>query len=69
MRGGATAQQACEEAIARMIKITGDPKQVQVGLLALSPSGNVGAFAIQGGFTYALGTSSGNKMHEALHAI
>ncbi len=69
MRGGATAQQACEEAIARMIKITGDSKQVQVGLLALSPSGKVGAFAIRGGFTYALGNSSGNKMHEALHAI
>ena len=69
MRGGATAQQACEEVIARMIKITGDPKQVQVGLLALSRGGKVGAFAIQGGFTFALGNSSGNKMHEALHAI
>ena len=69
MRGGATAQQACEEAIARMLKITGDPKQVQVGLLALSRGGKVGAFAIQSGFTYALGNSSGNKMHEALHAI
>ena len=69
MRGGATAQQACEEAIARMIKITGDPKQVQVGLLALSRGGKVGAFAIQDGFTYALGNSSGNKMHEALHAL
>ena len=69
MRGGATAQQACEETIARMINITGDPKQVQVGLLALSCGGKVGAFAIQGGFTYALGNSSGNKMHEALHAI
>ena len=69
MRGGATAQQACEEAIARMIKITGDPKQVQVGLLALSRGGQVGAFAIQGGFTYALGNGAGNQMHEASHAI
>ena len=69
MRGGATAQQACEEAIARMIKITSDPKQVQVGLLALSYGGAVGAFAIQGGFTYALGNSSGNKMYEATHAL
>ncbi len=69
MRGGATAQQACEEAIARMIKITGDPKQVQVGLLALSRGGKVGAFAIQGGFTYALGNGAGNQMHEASHAI
>lgn len=69
MRGGATAQQACEEAIARMLKITGDPKQVQVGLLALSRGGKVGAFAIQGGFTYALGNGAGNQMHEASHAI
>jgi N4-(beta-N-acetylglucosaminyl)-L-asparaginase len=69
MRGGATAQQACEETIARMIKITGDPKKFQVGLLALSHGGKVGAFAIQGGFTYALGNSSGNQMHEALHAL
>ncbi|MSR34774.1 MAG: N(4)-(beta-N-acetylglucosaminyl)-L-asparaginase [Phycisphaerales bacterium] len=69
MRGGATAQQACEHAIARMIKITDDPKQVQVGVLALSCAGAVGAFAIQGGFTYALGNSAGNQMHEATHAI
>ncbi len=69
MRGGATAQQACEEAIARMLKITGDPKQVQVGLLALSRGGKVGAFGIQGGFTYALGNGAGNQMHEASHAI
>jgi N4-(beta-N-acetylglucosaminyl)-L-asparaginase len=69
MRGGATAQQACEEAIARMLKITGDPKQVQVGLLALSRGGKVGAFAIQGGFSYALGNGVGNQMHEASHAI
>ena len=69
MRGGATAQQACEETIARMIKITGDPKKFQVGLLALSRGGKVGAFAIQGGFTYALGNGAGNQMHEASHAI
>jgi len=69
MRGGSTAQQACEEAIARMLKITSDPKQVQIGLLALSHDGAVGAFAIQGGFTYALGNSSGNKMYEATHAL
>ncbi len=69
MRGGATAQQACEETIARMIKIIGEPKQVQVGLLALSRDGAVGAFAIQRGFTYALGNCSGNQMHEASHAL
>ncbi len=69
MRAGATAQQACQEAIARIIKIADDPKQVQVGVLALSRHATVGAFAIQDGFTYALGTSTGNNMHKSLHAL
>lgn len=69
MRGGDTAQQACEAAMARMLKLIDDPKQVQVGVLALSCGGKVGAFAVQDGFTYALGNSAGNHMHQATHAI
>jgi N4-(beta-N-acetylglucosaminyl)-L-asparaginase len=55
MRFGRTPEQACREAINRIVKR--DPakaKDIQVGFLALSKTGNVGAFSIAKGFTYAL---------------
>ena len=54
MRAGASPQEACEVAIARIIEKNGDPSQYQVGMLALDFSGRVGAFAVQTGFNYAL---------------
>jgi N4-(beta-N-acetylglucosaminyl)-L-asparaginase len=55
MRFGRTPEQACREAINRIVKR--DPakaKDIQVGFLALSKTGNVGAFSIAKGFTYAV---------------
>jgi N4-(beta-N-acetylglucosaminyl)-L-asparaginase len=55
MRFGRTPEQACQEAVRRIVKR--DPakaKDMQVGFLALSKKGEVGAFAIAKGFTYAL---------------
>lgn len=56
MRAGAAPQEACERAIARIIEKNGDPRSFQVGMLALDYEGRVGAFAVQKGFNYALGT-------------
>lgn len=55
MRAGATPQEACERAIARIVAKNGDPSRYQVGMLALDYQGRVGALAVQEGFTYALG--------------
>ncbi|MCE9620653.1 MAG: N(4)-(beta-N-acetylglucosaminyl)-L-asparaginase [Planctomycetes bacterium] len=69
MRFGASAQEACQEAVARMIRNTPDAGNFQVGVLALSRSGGVGAYSIQSGFTYAMGTAEGNEMRSAAHAF
>lgn len=61
MRHGMTPQEACEHAIARIIEKNGNPAEYQVGMLALDFRGRVGAFAVQKGFTYALGES----LHDA----
>jgi N4-(beta-N-acetylglucosaminyl)-L-asparaginase len=61
MRFGRTPEQACREAIRRIVKR--DPakaKDMQVGFLALSRKGEIGAYSIQKGFTYAV-TSADNK--------
>ena len=54
MRQGRTPQQACEEAVMRIVKRRPEAaKTLQVGFLALNAKGDVGAFAIQKGFVYA----------------
>ncbi|HLA95491.1 MAG TPA: N(4)-(beta-N-acetylglucosaminyl)-L-asparaginase [Pyrinomonadaceae bacterium] len=58
MRFGRTPEQACREAIRRIVKR--DPvkaKEMQVGFLALSRKGEIGAFSIQKGFTFAVTNS------------
>ena len=55
MRQGRSPQAACREAVARILKRKPDTaKDLQVGFLAISKQGEVGAWAIQQGFTYAL---------------
>ena len=55
MRQGRSPQQACEEAVRRIVrKRMTSAKDLQVGFLALSRNGEVGAYAIQKGFTYAV---------------
>ncbi|MEY3386522.1 MAG: hypothetical protein RIR53_1333 [Bacteroidota bacterium] len=54
MRYGATPQEACEEAIRRIVKKHPNWKEFQVGILAVDKNGRHGAYALQKGFTYAL---------------
>ncbi|WP_018971226.1 N(4)-(beta-N-acetylglucosaminyl)-L-asparaginase [Rudaea cellulosilytica] len=55
MRQGRSPQQACEEAVRRIVrKRMKAAKDLQVGFLALNRQGEVGAYAIQKGFTYAV---------------
>jgi N4-(beta-N-acetylglucosaminyl)-L-asparaginase len=55
MRQGRTPQEACEEAVHRIIKKRPDAtREMQVGFLAMRRDGSYGAYAIQKGFTYAV---------------
>ena len=55
MRQGLSPQQACKKAIERIIRIKKEKaKEIQVAFIALNKKGEVGAFAIQKGFNYAI---------------
>jgi len=66
MRNGMSPQQACTEAILRIVNKIEDYKEFQVGLIALDKSGNHGAYSIQKGFSYSL--SQGNK-HQIISSL
>lgn len=55
MRQGYHPEDACKEAVNRIIKKKPDTaKDIQVGFLAINKKGEHGAFAIQKGFSYAV---------------
>jgi N4-(beta-N-acetylglucosaminyl)-L-asparaginase len=66
MRQGKSPQQACEEAVSRIVKLTANRnknlKDIQVGFIALNKQGNYGAYCIQGGFNFAVNDTTGNKL-------
>jgi N4-(beta-N-acetylglucosaminyl)-L-asparaginase len=58
MRFGRSPEQACQEAIRRIIKRDlAKAKEMQVGFVAVSRTGEVGAFSIVKGFTYSVTNS------------
>jgi N4-(beta-N-acetylglucosaminyl)-L-asparaginase len=58
MRQGLSPEDACKEAVRRIIKKKPDiAKKIQVGFLALNKKGEYGAYAIQKGFSYAVCTA------------
>lgn len=65
MRMGMSAMAACHEAVEHIVKLRGDAvKDAQVAFLAIDNKGEVGAFAILPGFTYAVTDASG---HTTVH--
>jgi N4-(beta-N-acetylglucosaminyl)-L-asparaginase len=55
MRQGRSPQEACKEAVMRIVKRRPEAsKTIQVGFLAMNRAGEVGAYAIQHGFSYAV---------------
>lgn len=65
MRNGATPQEACEEAVKRIEKRHKNFKDFQVGFLAVNKAGEIGAYAVQPGFTYALYKDGQNKLFKS----
>ncbi len=62
MRNGASPQEAAEETVKRIIRKTPDFEQHQVGFLAVNKSGDIGAYAIQPGFNFALHRGDSNEL-------
>lgn len=65
MRQGRTPQEACEEAVRRLIAKNKNIKDIQAGFLAINKEGEVGAFAVHPGFNFAQATASGNVLNDA----
>lgn len=65
MRQGMSPQKACEVAVDRIRKKHANVKDFQVGFLAVNKAGEVGAFSVQPGFSYALHKHGENKLFQA----
>jgi len=66
MRHGRTPNEACREAVLRIVNK--DPENVkrQVGFIAVNKNGETGAFSLQPGFNYALYQDGENRMIDSL---
>jgi isoaspartyl peptidase/L-asparaginase-like protein (Ntn-hydrolase superfamily) len=62
MRNGLSPEEACKEAVIRIVKK--DPANVknQVGYIAVNKYGETGAYCLQPGFNYALFQDGTNRM-------
>lgn len=69
MRQGKSPQNACEEAVARVVKLMKlrkkELKDIQVGFIALNKNGEHGSYCVQSGFNYAVHDNSGNVLLDA----
>lgn len=67
MRQGRTPQEACEEAVARIIAKHDNMEGLQVGFLALDKKGNYGAYSVFNGFNFAVKSSDQSDLVDAGH--
>ena len=69
MRHGYTPEEACEEAVARIMKKHKNLKDLQVGFLAINKAGDFGGYSIYEGFNYAVRSRSLNEMVDAKYKL
>lgn len=62
MRNGLNPQQACEEAVKRIVSKLKNYKEFQVGYLAINKSAETGSYCIHPGFNYALHQNGKNTL-------
>lgn len=66
MRSGQSPEAACRYLVERIVRIKKQAaKEIQVAFLAIDKKGNVGAYAIHAGFTYALRSMTQEKLMTA----
>lgn len=73
MRQGRNPQQACKEAVERIVKITQrrnkNLKDIQVGFIAINKKREYGSYCIQDGFNYAVHDQKGNRLEKPEFAL
>jgi len=62
MRSGLSTQEACKEAVMRIVKKDPSSPKNQVGYIAVNKQGETGAYCLQPGFNYALFQDGENRM-------
>ena len=69
MRHGATPQQACERAVMairdKFVLRGKDWSNTQIGFIAINPQGDIGAYALRPGFTYAVKSADVAEVRKA----
>lgn len=66
MRHGRTPQEACKEAVDRLIRKHKDMTGLQCGFLAIDRFGNVGAYSVYNGFNYAYRDSNKEELIDSV---
>lgn len=67
MRQGMGPEQACKEAVRRILRQNPDNKGMQVGFLAIRKDGAYGGWSVYNGFNYALRTAEKDALVDAGH--
>ncbi len=67
MRQGKSPQEACKEAVERIIQKHDNVDDMQVGFIALNKKGEVGSHSIYSGFNFALKTEEKEELNDAPH--
>ena len=63
MRQGMSPEEACKAAVEKIARIKKEKaKDIQVAFIALNKKGEVGSYALQKGFTYALKNNNEERM-------
>lgn len=66
MRHGRTPQEACKEAVDRLIRKHKDMTGLQCGFLAIDRFGNVGAYSVYNGFNFAYRDTSKEELIDSV---
>ncbi len=69
MRHGKSPQEACEEAVNRIIKKHNDIEGMQVGFLAMNKQGEIGAYSVYAGFNYAMTSLDEHDLIDAAYEM
>jgi len=73
MRQGRNPQQACKEAVERIVSITKrrnkNLRDIQVGFIAINKKGEYGSYCIQDGFNFAVYDMKGNRLEKPEFAL
>lgn len=73
MRQGRNPQQACKEAVERIVQITKrrnkNVQDIQVGFIAINKKGEHGSYCIQDGFNFAVYDQKGNRLEKPEFAL